>query len=430
MDNVEYQLRFLLDSMTLKVDRVTPRIAAKKESLLFLEKYKKQKIIHAFILQEDKPYTIAPFYGVPIKETELHHKLQYCQIAIGKPIFASEEYALNCKPPGGYDSFIVTTQRTNIEDVIYEHKKDKSFLSFRYVIPDKSRVLLLGEVEFTYDKALEDKYRNNDICEFCKEKPSNSFCLAERASFCDDCDKYFHSNEFTQRHNRHYFTQIGKKRFFHCNSHSSTVVDYFCTKCKEPLCTQCRIFGTHSESPRDKDKLISYIDACDYLKDALEEESEKLLSVQEKVLVSVQEVENEITSFEQNIASVRAKLDHEYKASLSALKDLVKRRFQKINPKYLEAKQLEELLKKAVSYPKEVDASVLVEKWKGIEEINRSLSESILPEAEEEFPIVVRGSLTVMLEKETSPTNTITAYPEDNTSRQRTEMLLKVSQFK
>lgn len=437
MDDIEYKLRFLLNSMTLLVNNIKIADSSQMDHLHFLKKYKNQKMIHAFIKppgnnQAPNAPTITPLIGAPIDTEQIHHKLFYCQIAVGASLFTSEEYALNCKTPHGYDSFIISNTSEAIESVINLYKKSKSLSSYSYVVPDSSRVLILAEVDFTYDKKLEEKSKNHDECEYCNEKLATSFCLAERAAFCDNCDNYFHSNEFTQRHSRYYFNKVGKKRFLHCRDHKTVVVDYFCVDCSTPVCTQCRISGSsRSEGPiHHNHRMISYIEACDELSSRIVQ-NEEMEIVLRRAQKSVDEVEHEIDSFEQEVESVRSKLQYEYDTAMGILNDLVKRRYQKINAKYFEGKYLLEMADRAKTYPREVDPSVLVEKWKSIEEMNRSISAITLEESARGPQLIVKGNLTVELASvpESSPSDVNTSH-EDDFIRRRTEMLLRVSQFK
>lgn len=405
MDDIEYQLRFLLDSCMLSVESVQIKDSTKMEHLNFLRKYKGQKNVYAFVKKKTKEYVVAPLFGVPINKNETKHKLLYCQIAVGNSIFASEEYAFNCKPPKGYDSFIVANTGIGIEETIPEFKRSQSYSPYSYVIPENNRVFVMAEVEFTYDTELEKKYKNSDVCECCKNKPSTSFCFAERAAFCSDCDQVFHANMFSQRHSRYYFEEVGKKKFINCREHQSNVVDYFCKDCKVPICTKCRMFGSHSYGPSVSHKMISYIEACDYLKKMLVQENDSILTALSRSKSSIEAIEKEIVKFEQNVKEVRDCIDHEYRSAIGELTDLVKKRYQNINARYFESKYLEKMAAQAISYPKEVDPSVLVEKWKSIEELNRYIFESDLAPLKKESPITLKGELSVCLEKEavTSP---------------------------
>ncbi|KAH9386545.1 uncharacterized protein NEMAJ01_1441 [Nematocida major] len=436
MDDIEYKLRFLLNSMTLLVDDIKVADSSQMGHLQFLKKYKNQKMIHAFIKPQGSSQgahepTITPLIGVPIDPEQIKHKMMYCQIAVGSSLFTSEEYALNCKTPHGYDSFIIGNASEAIESVIGLYKKSKNLASYSYVVPDSSRVLVLAEVDFTYDRKLEEKSKNNDKCEYCCESMATSFCLAERAAFCDKCDSYFHSNEFTQRHSRYYFNKVGKKRFLHCRSHPTVVVDYFCTECSVPVCTQCRIGGSAPDvNMHQGHRMVSYIDACDNLSERISESHEMDLA-KRQANGAISGVEKEIEEFEKEVETVRAKLQYEYDTSMGVLNDLVKRRYQKINAKYFEGKYLLEMATRAQNYPREVDPSVLVEKWRAIEEMNRSIADVVLEDSVGGPQLIVKGSLTVELAAgpESSPANVDTSQ-EDDFIRRRTEMLLRVSQFK
>lgn len=430
MEEIEYKLRFLLNSTTLTVTDAKIKDTSEIDQLQFLKKYKNQKIIYAFIKEPVKDAPIStPLVGVPINKTETSHNLLYCKIAVGLSLYTSEEYAMNCKTPSGYDSFIISSNSEPIESVISAHRKSNSLSSYSYVIPDRSRVLVLADVSFNYDMKLEEKSKNNDVCEYCSTYTATSFCLAERAAFCGKCDEFFHSNGFTQRHSRYYFDKVGKKRFIHCKAHKSVVVDYFCVDCSVPVCTQCRIGGA-GLSVHTSHKMISYIEACDSLREQVKANKEMDLVIR-RASKSVSDVEREIEKFEGEIESIRSKIQYEYDTAISVLNDLVKRRYQKINGRYFSSKYLMEIGKRASVYPTEIDPSVLVEKWRAVKETNRSISEIGVEEETKSPQIVVRGSITVETAsgQESSPVGGGAEY-EDEFIRRRTEMLLRVSQFK
>ncbi|KAI5163516.1 hypothetical protein NEAUS04_1627 [Nematocida ausubeli] len=426
MEDIEYKLRFLMNSMTLTVNSVKYAESAKNQ-LEFIKKFKNQKIIHCFIKDSQLPI-ITPLMGLPINQNETKHKLLFCQIAVGTPLFSSSEYAMNCKTPHGYDSFLISSSQEPIETVIKNFKKlsktTNTLSSYSYVVPDINRVLILGEVDFTYDIQLENHYKNNELCENCNTSNSVTFCLAERAAFCSDCDKLFHNNNFTQRHSRFYFNEIGKKRFINCKYHSSTVIDYFCTDCSVPLCTNCRI----NDNLHQNHNLITYIQACDDLKTKISQDPEMEI-VLKRTNSLITEIEQEITQFEQEITKTKMKLQYEYDTCMNTLNDLVKRRYQNINSKYFECKYLTEMAVRGKTYPNEIDASVLVEKWKVISDVNKNISNIVLPDKVIFNEITVKGSLSVECASDNSG-SVVSARQEDDLVRKRTEMLLRVSQFK
>ncbi|KAI5141279.1 hypothetical protein NEAUS04_2760, partial [Nematocida ausubeli] len=81
------------------------------------------------------------------------------------------------------------------------------------------------------------------------------------------------------------------------------------------------------------------------------------------------------------------------------------------------------------TYPNEIDASVLVEKWKVISDVNKNISNIVLPDKVIFNEITVKGSLSVECASDNSG-SVVSARQEDDLVRKRTEMLLRVSQFK
>jgi tripartite motif-containing protein 36 len=432
MNDIEYQLKFLLNSTTLAVDSIREIEGAKTELLTFFKKYGKTKIIRGFMRMESTGHYEVPMLGVSVDEKEIKHRVVYCQVAVGTPIYASMEYATTCSPPNGYDSFIVKREGGDISTVIPEFEKDGRLGHFSYILNDRSRVLSLCEVQFTYDKELEERSRNTNICEFCRETPSISFCLAERASFCGKCDGVFHANAFTQRHNRYYFDKVGKKKFIHCSAHPSNIIDYFCQECNIPICEQCRMFGSHSAAPANSHRFLSYIDACNYLGDKVagtDPETEKILDASSKAVSVVMET---LSEFQRNLKEIRDRIDLEYKAVTADLNDLGKKRYQILNAKYLELKHLQALLTQSWEYPREVDTSVLVSKWKSIQETIDLIKEIPLDGAEpEKRRLLLNGSLSVRFkseEEDETRSVTDTSYDEE-VIRKRTDLLLNVMRY-
>ncbi|EHY66201.1 hypothetical protein NERG_00897 [Nematocida ausubeli] len=123
------------------------------------------------------------------------------------------------------------------------------------------------------------------------------------------------------------------------------------------------------------------------------------------------------------------KLQYEYDTCMNTLNDLVKRRYQNINSKYFECKYLTEMAVRGKTYPNEIDASVLVEKWKVISDVNKNISNIVLPDKVIFNEITVKGSLSVECASDNSG-SVVSARQEDDLVRKRTEMLLRVSQFK
>lgn len=433
MNDIEYQLKFLLNSTTLTVDQVNEIEGSSMELLTFFKKYQQSKIVRGFMKVGNMGHFEVPMFGVPIDEKERKHRVIYCQMAVGTPMYASLDYAATCSPPNGFDSFIVKRAGIDIGAVIPEFEKTQDFSDYSYILSDPSRVLPLSEVFFTYDKELEERNKNSNICEFCKECPSVSFCLAERASFCEKCDGIFHANEFTQRHQRYYFDQVGKKKFLHCTAHPSSVIDYFCLDCNVPLCTQCRIMGSHAASPKNAHYLLTYIEACNQLAERIQEKDCEAEEALGRSADAVAIIMGDLREFQNNVSEVKEKIDFEYKTALLELNDLVKRRYQVLNARYLEMKHFQAALRQSLQYPREVDASVLVSKWKSITEVSDFIKETRIEVHEPERKrLLLHGSLAVTFKSEEDDGSVVSimdsSYDEE-VIRKRTGLLLNAMRY-
>lgn len=431
MHDIEYLLRFLLNSTTLTIDRVSEIEGATMDLLPFVKTFQGSKIVRGFMRVGNTGHFEVPMFGAPIDPAERKHRLVYCHLAVGTPVYASMEYATSCSPPNGFDSFIVRRDGIDIAAVIPDLEKTEDLRNYSYVLSDRSRVLSIAEVHFTYDRELEERSRNSNICENCKTAPAVSFCLAERASFCDHCDNAFHDNEFTQRHQRYYFDQVGKKKFIHCEHHPSSVVDYFCTDCALPLCTQCRISGSHAAAPKNTHALMTYIDACNHLarevalKDAATLEKERAVAAVSDAVIRY------LKDFQDNIAEIKAKIDLEYSTAVSDLNDLVRRRYQLINARYLEALYLKTMLRQAQEYPRAADPSVLVSKWGSINDLAEAIRAiKVEGDAPDRKKLLLKGSLAVSLQTTDDDFVTVigSTYDED-TARKRTDLLFNATRY-
>ncbi|ELQ75180.1 putative E3 ubiquitin ligase [Trachipleistophora hominis] len=232
---------------------------------------------------------------------------------------------------------------------------------FSYVIKDSERILPLYEVEFHFDKNLELQSKKSNMCERCQKREANMFCVAERASFCKECDQKLHYDFFTRRHLRHYFSKLGgSKKFFNCEEHPETVVDYFCKECKIPLCTQCRLKGSH---PSDH-ALITYLQANE-LVDKLKAEI-NFTEEEKKNTTCMSLLKVEIDRFRSNVAEVKALLNKQYRAILNELDVFTNKKYQIFNAKYLEVFKENQSLLFTKNFVVSLDNSKIIQNYRTI----------------------------------------------------------------
>lgn len=371
MHDIEYLLKYLLDSTTLRIERLDD-ITNTAQVQAFSRKFGDTKRIRAFCTEIDSA-TYFPVFNVPLSPDSITHKVKLCEVAIGESIYVSKEYVKQMNPPGHYDSFITSDTGYQAEFLPDSHTDVRDYW---YVVKDTSKILPLFDITFEYDAELEMRSKGNFICDRCKMSQSVSFCPAERASFCERCDAEVHNEQFLRRHVRYYFNEVGKKKFIYCTTHSDTMVDYFCEECLIPVCTKCKISGNHSELPNGSHHLSDYVEACDRLQGLLKEGDLHLASGERRLEEKLVEFRKNVESFQGIVSNVRNKIESEYKNAMNELHAFEKKEFQVINTQYIfYLSQLAEL-ERMREYPAALEPSQLLRTFRNVMLQRDSLKEN------------------------------------------------------
>lgn len=361
MHDIEYLLKYLLDSTTLRIERLD-NITDTTQAQAFDRKFGDTRRIRAFCT-EIEPATYFPVFNVPLTANSIMHKVKLCEVAVGESIYVSKEYVKQMNPPGHYDSFVISDSGYQT-GFLSESQTD--IRDYWYVIKDTSKILPLFDITFEYDAELEMRSKGSFICDRCRVNQSTSFCPAERASFCEKCDGEVHNEHFLRRHVRYYFNEVGKKKFIYCTTHSDTMVDYFCEECLIPVCTKCKISGNHSELPNGSHHLLNYVEACDRLQGLLHEGDAELVEGERKMADRIFRFKKDIEGFQNTVNSVRDKIESEYRLAMNELHAFEKREFQVINTQYvLHLAQLAEL-ERMREYPAALEPSQLLRTFKNV----------------------------------------------------------------
>lgn len=395
-NKVEFKLRFLLDSFTLKVLDIEETTDAKKV-LLFNNRFCETTKIYAFC-SHITDTTFFPLLGVPLTKNSKIHKVYFCEISVGKALFVSKEYATTLNVPKDYDSFIVSSDDS--KGFLTENSLDIS--KFSYVIKDTSRVLPLYQVTFEYDEEFERLSRNSFICHKCKKEQSVVFCPSERASFCKECDLHVHHDEFLKRHKRIYFSEVGQKKFICCADHPTNVVEYFCETCMEPLCAVCKITGTHSGKEKYDHPIVPFLDACQLLKSRILDCIKPVENLGEFCDKEISRFKEKVNTFRNNVSDVRIQLEKEFKSLMLQLDSIEDTQRQIINARYAERVAKLELFKKMGSYPQSLDPADLLSDFKNIQELTDAESTADF-EKYEHGKIELQGKISLAIPKGSTP---------------------------
>ena len=104
MHKMEYKLKFLLNSQTLKVMNIVEK--TNDERLRdFNNNYNGCKMIQAFC-SKIEPITKFPLLNVPYNKNSISHTVLYCQVAVGNSLFVSSNYVENLDITSGFDSLM------------------------------------------------------------------------------------------------------------------------------------------------------------------------------------------------------------------------------------------------------------------------------------------------------------------------------------
>jgi tripartite motif-containing protein 36 len=391
MHEIEYYLKYLLDSTTLRIDKLDD-VTNPAQAAAFRKKYSDVRRVKAFC-SEVGQVTYFPISDVPLSKDSTRHTAKFCEVAVGRSIYVSEELARQINPRDHYDSFIVGSGEYS-SGLLDGSEMD--IREYSYVVKDASKILPLFEVTFEYDPEIERRFKGNFICEKCMVSQSISFCTAERANFCEKCDKEIHHDMLLRRHERYYFNEVGKKRFIHCLNHSDTVVDYFCEECLVPVCNKCKISGSHSELPYASHSLLRYIEACDQLQSKLEENELPLLELEDGLASKIEDFGRKVGVFQRSVCDVRARIENEYRNVMNELAEFEKKESQKINTFLLSYLAEKHELARVREYPAGLEPSQLLRAFRNV--INQReavLSEDREADAFRPMEIGLKGHLTL-----------------------------------
>lgn len=414
-NKVEFKLKFLLNSLTLKVIDIKS-ISDPKKVLPFNNRFCDSRKIQAFCSEVSEISTF-PLLGVPLTQNSKIHKVSFCEISVGRSLFVTKEYANTLEVPKDYDSFIIA--QNDVKGFLTDSNIDPTMLS--YVIKDPSRVLPIYEVTFEYDEELEKLSRKSFVCHKCKKNQAIMFCPSERASFCKNCDDQVHCDEFLKRHTRTYFSEVGQKKFICCASHPTKVVEYFCETCMEPICTECKIMGDHSGREKCDHQIVPFLDACQLLKSRILDCIKPMNNLIESNNSEIRRFKENTNNFKENIANIKKQIEKEFKSLLLQLENIENTQMQIINAKYAERIVSEMSLKRTESYPQELDPADLLSQFKNIQELTNVSLQPVFDKYEPER-VEINGKITLSVPKE--PVNKVSGSDsKDKSIRWRIETM-------
>lgn len=362
MHIVEYKLRFLLNSLTLRVVTIK-NLAKPKELADFNSRFYDGKKIQGFCSRITET-TRFPVFNVPLSKDSKMHTVLFCEVAVGRSSFVNNQYAETLDPSSKFDSLITNNEKS----VDFLHDRDIDITKCEYVIKNTERILPLYEVVFEYDEEFERERRGRMVCLRCRKNDAVVFCPSEVAEFCEECDKEIHFDAFLSQHDRIYFSEAGQKKFIVCAYHPKKVVEYFCDECKEPICAECQITGKHSTADYAGHQIKPFLDACRTAQSMVADSTAMLASIDEVAQRNIAKFKDSVDSFRKNIADLRRRLNETFDNLNKKLGSIESKHRMVFNAKHIENVALWETGRRMVAYPNSLDAADLLLNIKNITE--------------------------------------------------------------
>ena len=141
-------------------------------------------------------------------------------------------------------------------DETKHNKQSAEFKTYNYRIFDSSNILPLYLVTFNYKQSIESS--NKKKCMNCFENDVKFYCVEDVIFLCEECWVKCHDdNEYYSKMNhekRNAILNNTGKCFYEL--HKDREAEYYCKTCNLPLCSFCKVLGTHSQADTLKHELV------------------------------------------------------------------------------------------------------------------------------------------------------------------------------
>jgi len=191
---------------------------------------------------------------VKLKEELAYGRIHECllvKVAVGRSFAIKAETleAKHLKVPADFDSMYIY------------YESDTSTYQHDYIVFEAAQALPCFVVQFELDPSREEALKS-PLCDMCQESTAEVFCEADEACLCRDCDEEHHTrgNKLMQRHRR-MALQDRPKRFGFCAFHPDSQVEFYCTVCRSPLCSSCKVMGSHSTPDTLSHPIVKVLEA-------------------------------------------------------------------------------------------------------------------------------------------------------------------------
>lgn len=183
---------------------------------------------------------------LPPGNTSRSFEVLLCKVGVGRYMPVDENNLASRPPlPDGYQSYYLHKVEQQSGADTYYHE---------YLMLDPLQVLPCYVVQF--EMGPDD---TAPLCDVCNTRPAITFCAADNARLCHQCDDEAHSvNKLAARHIR--VPLQDAPAVATCGEHG-TNAEYFCNTCGAIVCVHCKMVGSHSSGEAAQHRLVPLAEA-------------------------------------------------------------------------------------------------------------------------------------------------------------------------
>lgn len=115
--------------------------------------------------------------------------------------------------------------------------------SFRYRIFDSTNILPMFFVMFNPQSSL-PAFSSRILCQECEIKDADHYCKNDDCYFCAECSNHIHLERHMTDHEKIPVRKSQKPG--KCYFDQDKDVEFFCRNCNLPICSYCKVIGSHS----------------------------------------------------------------------------------------------------------------------------------------------------------------------------------------
>lgn len=262
----QHLLRLQLNAPSLKISELSDinlkPIQAQFEK--FVQTHNPANVVDVFIPVSDVPQKltdvasygirVSPIDGlvfnlknIKIDKSGAENEFYHAKIALGS-VFNHQD------PKAPIDKVQYLTTKLTKEGIPLDYNSAR-ISENSYIIFGQNQINTVHHIKFVWDEKFETISPSRSTCDKCHNHNATIYCQNDRFKLCQRCDANQHKLQETKDHKRGPI-EAGLLQNQDCPEHPGNPVQYYCPKCRLPICVTCKVQGTHARKEFSKHKLV------------------------------------------------------------------------------------------------------------------------------------------------------------------------------